>query len=96
MTDKERLIELLDRYYSEESATWFFYFTEEECEKIADYLLKNGVVVLPCKVGDTIYQTDGVRVYESKIKSMVYDCGTYAFDETAIGKSIFLTQDEAD
>lgn len=25
------------------------------CSKLADYLLEHGVVVLPCKVGDTVY-----------------------------------------
>ncbi len=98
MTDRERLIELLDGYYFKESPNMISYFTERECEKLADYLLENNVIISPCKVGDTVYQTDtnGVRVYESKIKTMVYDCGTYAFDETAIGKSIFLSREEAE
>ncbi len=71
MTDKERLVELLDGYYSEEntdvasqfmegdSANVVTYFTEEDCEKIADYLLENGVITLPCKVGDTVYMAVG-------------------------------------
>ncbi len=93
MTDRERLIKLLDSYYFEENSNTNSYFTE-----LADYLLENGVMVSPCKVGDTVYQTDGIMIYESKIKSIIYDCGTHeiAFDETAIGKSIFLTREEAE
>ncbi len=91
MTDRERLIKLLDRYYFEENPNTNSYFTE-----LADYLLENGVIVSHCKVGDTVYQTDGVRIYKSKIKSTVYNCGTIAFDETAIGKSIFLSRGEAE
>ncbi len=69
----------------------------EECrdEDIADYLLANGVTFPPCKVGDTVYQTDGVRIYPSTIQKVIYDTGVIAFDETAIGKSIFRTEKEA-
>ena len=33
----------------------FVEFDEEKVADIADHLLANGVVVLPCKVGDTVY-----------------------------------------
>lgn len=26
------------------------------CSKLADYLIEHGVIVLPCKVGDTLYE----------------------------------------
>ena len=54
------------------------------------------LVVLPCKVGNTVYQSDGVRVYESKVKSIWFDTGLIAFDERAIGTSVFLTRAEAE
>lgn len=99
MTDKERLIELLDKadtpYKPKENETYEAYM-HDFYGHIAKYLLKHGVAVLPCKVGDLVYQTDGVRVYESKIKTMTYDCGSFAFDENAIGKSVFLTREEAE
>ena len=58
---------------------------------------KNGrMVVLPCKVGDTVYQIDAERVYESEVKWIIFDCDDIAFDERAIGGSIFLTRDEAE
>ncbi len=60
-------------------------------DQIADFLLAKGATAPPCKVGDTVYQTDGVKIYPSTIKKVIYDTGFIAFDETAIGKSIFLT-----
>lgn len=53
-------------------------------------------VVLPCKVGDTVYQADTERVYGLKIKKIIYDCGHIAFDAAAIGKSVFLSREAAD
>ena len=52
--------------------------------------------VLPCKVGDTVYQIDAERVYESEVKWIIFDCDDIAFDERAIGGSIFLTREEAE
>ena len=50
-------------------------------------------VVLPCKV----YETDGVRVYEHAVRGIIYrTAGGPDFDESAIGKSMFLTREEAE
>lgn len=46
MTERERLIELLKNVPRNTRA---FY------DQFADYLLENGVIVLPVKVGDTVY-----------------------------------------
>ena len=54
------------------------------------------LVVLPCKVGDTVYQIDAERVYESEVKWIIFDCDDIAFDERAIGVSIFLTRADAE
>lgn len=54
------------------------------------------LIELPCKVGDTVYQTDGVRIYESKVELLIYDCGRWAFNEKSIGTSVFLTREEAE
>lgn len=48
------------------------------------------------KVGDTVYETDGVRIYESKIRKIIYDTGHCAFDDTAIGSSVWLSREEAE
>lgn len=58
---------------------------------------------MTCKVGEKIYQTDGIRIYESTIREIeissantVYCTESIAFDERAIGDSIFLTREEAE
>ncbi len=56
------------------------------------------------QVGDTVYQTDGVRVYPSVIQSIypgpggrtIFDTDGVAFDHRAVGTSIFLTAPEAE
>lgn len=50
MTERERLIELIL------SADISLFGTDKSfAEVYADYLLENGVIVPPCKVGDTVY-----------------------------------------
>ena len=109
MTEKERLIEILEN--------------AEDCldyETMADYLLDNGVIVPPCKVGDVVY----VRNREGKPQKMKFDnvdlrctctredyCGLgtrcmdkesnicqYRFknDFSDFGKIVFLTREEAE
>lgn len=47
-------------------------------------------------VGDTVYQMDGIRIYESTVRKIIYDTGLYAFDASAIGYTVFLSRDEAE
>ena len=72
-------------------------------EYLADHLISNGVTVQECKLGDKIYQTDGVRIYESIIgeitltaKRTIFVTENIAFDERAIGNSVFLSYAEAE
>lgn len=69
---------------------------DERLYAIVDYLFAHGVEIPPCKVGDTVYQTDGERVYESVVENVIYDTDGIAFDETAIGKVVFLYVEEAE
>ena len=71
--------------------------------KCEDFTDPSEWVHLPCKVGDKVYQTDGIRIYESTIRiieissaRIVYFTDNIAFDERAIGDSIFLTRKEAE
>lgn len=105
---RDRLIEL----HEEAGKEWDCYLDAclENGEELitydefhADYLLENGVIAPPCKVGDIVYQTDGTRVYLSTIDEIIYSKNNtiyvtegIAFDERAIGKSIFLTIKEAE
>lgn len=74
--------------------------TGNQCK---DFISRSGWVHLPCKVGDKVYQTDGIRIYESTIRTIeissartVYFTDNIAFDKRAIGDSIFLTREEAE
>ena len=49
---RERLIELLDGKSLD---------TIEDVEYVADILLENGVIVPPCKVGQTVYEIQPIR-----------------------------------
>ena len=53
-------------------------------------------------VGDTVFQTDGVRIYKLKIHRIslfngfvYYETDGIDFDERAVGISIFTSEDEA-
>ena len=48
------------------------------------------------KVGDSVWQTDGIDVYELKVKRLICDCGYIAFDAAAVGKRVFKTSSEAE
>lgn len=66
-----------------------------------DFTARSERVHLPCKVGDKIYQTDGIRIYESTIQDfnaeyMIWCTESISFDERAIDNGIFLTREEAE
>lgn len=112
---KQRLMELLNDYCIDvDIGSW-------EKETLADYLINSGVIVLPVKVGQTVYvpwrwddqrgvayvEVDEINFYDSKMNymfliDMASDDESYnqAFggwkDGMSIGKTVFLTQEEAD
>ena len=99
MTDRDRMIEILQDTLHE----WECDVSIKTLTEIAEHLIENGVIVLPCKVGDKVYQTDWIRIYESTIRELeisstntVYCTENVAFDDRAIGNSIFLTREEAE
>lgn len=101
---RDRLIEILSKpIYPKEGVNL--------AEVIADYLLDNGVIVPPCKVGDTVYSiVEGINnivfvgdVYEYTVgrehfvfRSTRKGYLTLAFTELDIGKTVFLTSEEAE
>lgn len=65
MTQKERLVELLTGKSIDQ---------EEDVDYVADYLLKNGVIVPPCKVGDTVYDIGGFpKIMKAEVETMTTD-----------------------
>lgn len=82
MTDIERLIELIKVFDEAPEKTCPYPEGEPDCENCkysinkflcdvsgrkADYLLKNGVIVPPCNVGDTVYWLDNEKVKQGEV-----------------------------
>ena len=98
---RDRLIKLLNETFAEQYEKRGLLTANHT----ADHLLAEGVIVTPCKVGDTVYQTDGIRIYELEVNDVslnlnnykpYYDTESIGFDADAIGKSIFRTREEAE
>lgn len=97
MSERERLIELLLESEPIKERDLDDGWEDNEISDIAEYLLENGVIVLSCKVGDTVYQTDTAgQIYASTVKNIIYDTSSIAFDERAIGTTVFLTKEQAE
>ena len=76
-------------------------FDDGNAEQCAYFKDKSKLVELPCKVGDTVYEIDGGdsesgNIYSRVVRKIIFDTKGIAFDERAIGKSIFLTREEAE
>ena len=103
MNDRDRLIELIEQAEGLKNNDF------PSVEEIADYLLANGVIVPPCKVGDKVYYPSGSfdRIFEKTVDEILIsenesDVGCYIhFASTYmpfenIGKTVFLTKEEAE
>lgn len=106
MTDKNRLIELVDKA-KEEYANDITDHTETDY--IVETLLNEGAILPPCKVGDKVYYPSGSfdRIFEKTVDEILInenesDIGCYVhFASTYmpfenIGKTVFLTKEEAE
>ena len=105
MTDRERLIELLFQANDIVHRNGFKF----NANVMADHLLANGVIVPPCKVGDTVWFIRNdikSEIVETNIEKVVLKHGGLyiklacnAMYETtcrSIGKTVFLTKEEAE
>ena len=89
MTDRERLIDLIKKAEKQESIDFFTADLDEavdmsggtqfngSIEYLADYLISNGVVVMPCKVGDTVYcyDEDLYAILDYRIEQIIFSGG---------------------
>ena len=107
MTDRDRLIELIKKGVDiSRNVTGLFSWGD-----VADYLLANGVIVPPCKVGDMVYliPTYNGKPYcgitEDKVQMIgVTSRGVHIKARNhhdhnkmyVLGKSVFLTKEEAE
>lgn len=88
MTDRERLIELIKVLDETPEKTCPYPVGEPDCENCeynvskslcdtcgrkADYLLKNGVIVPPCNVGDTVYFVNRFSANDPRINECEVD-----------------------
>lgn len=77
----------------------------DRLEKLAEADKDGRLVVLPCRVGDTLFRVFAGEILEHKVRNMRYlaiqgrwDIDTTPFCsyvESSIGKTIFLTREEA-
>ena len=67
MTERERLIEIIGRKQDCGKKTIGLQTHAVFNNNLADYLLANGVIVPPCKVGDAVYVISKSRVKEAKV-----------------------------
>lgn len=105
MTDRERLIEILSKQIYPKVGV-------DPAEVVADYLLDNGVIVPPCKVGDKVFvvsQGQGFcmcwNVYEGKVVDIHLNCHNKLTIRVENGEKffgyyepcfVFLTREEAE
>lgn len=105
MTDRDRLIQLLEDTLQE----WECDVTDKTLQEIAEHLIENGVIVPPCKVGDTIYfetyrrgESIGVQPHKvAKINVVVTIERPFGgvgaeVPDWQFGKYVFLTREEAE
>jgi len=106
MTERERLIELFEKAPLLPPSPY------QRREMIANYLLVNGVIVLPISLGDTAYTigragvieqltVDCVKYTQSLGKTLIWFIGITPYREIGfssddIGKSVFLTRERAE
>ena len=68
---RDRLIELLQKKYDHFCDQCGVNKDSHYTENLADYLIDNGVIVPPCKVGDVVYVIDDV-FYLDSYKPYIY------------------------
>jgi hypothetical protein len=98
---KDRLIEKIDTFCKEKLGTQFY---KNVLEMFADYLLADGWMRPPCKVGDKLHKIHTmytpfiselkVENYGIPFKDVLGHWGIIPFEE--IGKTVFLTREEAE
>lgn len=87
----EKQLEILNRYADSLQGVGL-----NQMGTLAALFREGRLFILPCKIGDTVYQTDGVRVYESTVRKLIFDTETIAFDVDAVNRTVFTTREAAE
>ena len=115
MIDRERLIELKINFI-ENFDCGNCKPSNDKCKKClseneADYLLEHGVIVSPCKVGDTVYVIYSNEIITATVITIQYNSwkiptslylkysevnGFAVIQMQAIERAVFLTREEAE
>ena len=110
MTERERLIELLNKKYDHFCDQCGVNKDSRYTENLADYLLESGVNMPPVKVHDIIYIADEnsnefTGIDECRVSKLEWNGVFWAifvdkdycgYSESEIGKTVFLTREEAE
>ena len=65
----------------------------KKLQELEDAETEGRLLVVPAEV----YQTDAERIYRAKIRRVIYEAeGGLAFDDRAIGDTVFLTRADAE
>ena len=99
---RERLMELIDAAFIQCDSN----FGTPSVNQVADYLLENGVIVPPVKVGDTVYHIywlKGENIGEATVEEVYYNgdgfayhvCHEYNYFDLQ-HEEVFLTREEAE
>ena len=107
MTEREKLIELLMQgdIAAAKQGVFNCCMCKREAEILADFLLENGVIVPPCKVGDMVYIFErgsyiipicgqGKPHWEIKIEKCSFKY--WLLDNHKFGVNMFFTREEAE
>ena len=115
MTDRDRLKAVFKKikykpFQTSSECDFATQFTDYALNCIIDECLANGIIVVPCKYGDTIY-CDGkyfashcegeimsfpVNLIETTVSSLFRGEPDVCFDFESFGKTVFLTREEAE
>ena len=107
MTDREKITEILKAYTKKHNIMASSVILEEYAEE----LVKQGVIVPPCKVGDTVYRfahnkdRSEYKIVDfwEVVKIEIYEDEILIIDDSdnyitveSIGETVFLTKEEAE
>ena len=87
---RDRLVELLNKKYDHFCDQCGVNKDSHYTEDLADYLLANGVIVPPCKVGETVWANRDCFPLPYTEHGKVIPCEVIAIKETKKGKYILL------
>lgn len=106
---RDRLIELISDMENKLLRSYPYTTDEYRIASIADHLIENGAIIPPCKVGDTVYKCHTVNlkptgeITKRTIKQITFSAFTVTddgasgwFDIDDIGKTVFLTREDAE